>query len=90
MGNTIFDKGFEARPKRVWKLRQLTGLIIDEFATRLGLDAEIVRNWEKSYANISEKEAKALSDSLKKEGISCTEQWILEGLGSAPQIKMIF
>lgn len=90
MGNAILDKDIQARAKRVWRLRQLTGLVRDEFARRLGLDAERLENWEKSYADISEQEAKALSDSLRKEGIYCSGEWILQGLGNSPRIRMIF
>ena len=93
MGNITpnTNKELEARAKRIWKLRQLTGLIRMDFAKRHSLDVDRVKNWEEPTGDdISAQEAKDLIAALKKEGIHCSEEWVLQGMGNAPEIKMSF
>lgn len=94
MGNIIpntISKELEARAKRIWKLRQLTGLIRMDFAKRYSLDIDKLKKWEEPTGDdISSQEAKELIVALKKEGIHCSEEWILQGLGNAPEIRMSF
>ena len=91
MENAFLDKELEARAKRICKLRYITGLCRNEFAKRFSFDIDRVKIWEEPNSSyISEQEAQQLTKALQEEGIYCSEEWILEGAGSAPQIRMIF
>jgi hypothetical protein len=78
----------QARSKRVWSLRQITGLSRREFAKRYGVAAGTLQNWEDPGGNgLSEKGAYRLTITLKSAGIYCNVEWLMHGVGDPPHVN---
>lgn len=76
-----------ARSKRVWSLRQLTGLSRRDFTKRYGIAPGTLQNWEDASGNgLSEKGAFRLVKALKVGGIYCNVEWLLHGVGEPPHM----
>ena len=76
-----------ARSKRVWSLRQLTGLSRREFTKRYGIAAGTLQNWEDAQGNgLSEKGAFRLVKTLQASGIYCGIEWLMHGIGEPPHM----
>jgi hypothetical protein len=85
--NKTLDTEHTLRAKRVWGVRQLTQLSRREFSKRYGIAAGTLQNWEDAHGNgLSEKGAYRLVNSLQTDGIFCTPQWLLHGVGDAPRV----
>ena len=75
-----------ARAKRVWALRQLTGLSRRDFAKEFGIAAGTLQNWEDPNGNgLSEKGAYRICRALKNSGVYCSVEWLMHGIGDQPQ-----
>lgn len=77
----------EARARRVESVRKITGLSRRAFQEKYGISAGTLQNWEDVKANgLTEKGAIKLVKVLKPDGINCTVEWLMYGIGQAPQI----
>jgi HTH-type transcriptional regulator, cell division transcriptional repressor len=77
----------EARGRRVESLRRMTRLSRRAFQERYGIPAGSLQNWEdaKGYG-LSANGAHKLITVLKPDGIFCTVDWLLHGVGQGPQL----
>lgn len=84
----LSDSSHEARVRRVINLREATGLTRHAFAKKHNLPVSSLQNWEDPKGNgLTEKGAKKLAMLFSSEGISCTPEWLLHGIGLSPQIN---
>lgn len=80
----------QARGKRLKTVRIMTGLTRKLFEEKYGISASTIQSWEIGEADgLTEHDVKRLLPVLLKEGIACTEQWLLYGIGSFPHIMGI-
>lgn len=76
-----------ARAKRVKTLRKMTRLSRGKFAEKHGILPGNFQNWEgPRYGGLSESGAKKIVQAVKTEGIYCTLEWLMHGVGAGPQI----
>ena len=101
--NTIIDRNFTEnfddssielnriranRAKRLKSLRRLTGKSRREFAEKYGIPPGTLQNWEDArYGGLTEKGAKRVIKAFNAEGIFCTLEWLMHGIGANPQIS---
>lgn len=77
-----------ARGKRLKRIRQLAGLTRDALAAQAGVSKATFSYWENaSLSSLSDKGAEKVVKALAKQGISCSLEWLLLGIGHSPQIK---
>lgn len=53
-----------AKAKKIQELREARGMSVDELSRRMGVDAETVRGWEASDADIDDGSLSQLADTL--------------------------
>lgn len=76
-----------ARARRVESMRKSMGFSRRAFEERYGVSASTLQNWEDVKLNgLTEKGATKLIRALKSDGVGCTLEWLMFGVGSAPQI----
>lgn len=77
----------DARGRRVESLRRMTRLSRRAFQERYGIPAGSLQNWEdaKGYG-LSVNGAHKLITVLKPDGILCSADWLLHGVGHGPQL----
>jgi DNA-binding transcriptional regulator YiaG len=77
----------KVRGVRVQMLRGLTGLSRRVFRERYGIPSPSMENWELGKGNgLSEKGARKLIALLKPDGIHCTFEWLMHGIGPGPTV----
>ncbi len=77
-----------ARGKRLKRVRQLAGLTRDELANQAGVSKATLSYWENaSLSSLSDKGAEKIVKALAKYGIACSLEWLLLGIGNAPQMQ---
>ncbi len=77
-----------ARGKRLKRIRQLAGLTRDALAAQAGVSKATFSYWENaSLSSLSDKGAEKVVRALAKQGIVCSLEWLLLGIGNSPQIK---
>ncbi len=79
----------EARGSRARYIRdKILGLSRNKFSKRhkdLELTVSTLQNWEDArYGGLTEKGARKLIEAYAREGIQCSLQWLLFGIGDAP------
>ncbi len=80
----------KARAQRIRRLRGMMDLSRREFAIRYGIPARTLQNWEDAKGNgLTEAGARKITGVFKAEGIHCTIEWLLHGVGSPPEIPYI-
>ena len=74
------------RCERVRQVRELTGLRRRSFALKHGIPNSSLQNWEDLKANgLTERGARRFVKALESEGIFCSIEWLLYGIGAGPQ-----
>jgi transcriptional regulator with XRE-family HTH domain len=74
-----------ARGKRLRRLRKLAGLTRDELAARADVSRASMSYWENAtYSGLSYKAAEKVIPVIKAEGIFCSVEWLLLGIGQDP------
>jgi transcriptional regulator with XRE-family HTH domain len=77
----------EARAKRIKRLRNLANLSRKEIADKYQLNINTLKGWELArHGGLTEKGAKTILHILENEGVKCTLNWILYGVGEGPAI----
>jgi transcriptional regulator with XRE-family HTH domain len=75
-----------ARGKRLKLARKMAGLTREEVEEKYGISASTVQSWEAAKAGgLTEKGAQRAIAVLRQEGIWCTIDWLMYGLGEGPQ-----
>ena len=78
----------EERSKRVRYIREeILRLSRTKFSQRTGISQNSLQNWEQGRnenTGVPEQSAKRLLEAFKKEGVDCTLEWLLYGVGEAP------
>ncbi len=78
----------QARGRRLRSLRKMTDLSRKHMAEKYMLSAGTLQGWEDGrYGGLTEKGARKILPALRKEGIQCTLEWIMHGVGLGPQIS---
>lgn len=74
------------RGKRLRTLRMMTGLSREAFAEKYGISASTIQSWEAAKAGgLTSKGANRMIPVFLDEGIRCTVDWLLYGIGNPPQ-----
>lgn len=78
----------ESRGKRLKSLRMMTGLSRKALEEQYGISASTIQSWEDAKAGgLTEKGAKRVITVFKKEGVRCSIDWLLFGIGFPPQLS---
>ncbi|MCB1828516.1 MAG: helix-turn-helix transcriptional regulator, partial [Coxiellaceae bacterium] len=79
-------KKAKERGRRLKLLRSMTGLSRKLLEQQYHISASTIQSWEDAKAGgLTEKGAKRVIQVFHKEGIQCTLNWLLHGLGQRPQ-----
>ena len=71
---------------RVKRARVLAGITTRrEFEKKHGISANTLQGWEQGKNPLSKKGATRIVESLKKEGLICSVEWLLNGTGMPPR-----
>lgn len=80
------ESSAEARSKRLKILREMTGLSRDLIRKRYGIARGTLQNWESArFGGLTNKGARIIIRAFQAEGIHCTLQWLLHGIGADPE-----
>ncbi len=75
-----------ARGKRLKLARKMAGLTREEVEEKYSISASTIQSWEAAKAGgLTEKGAQRAITVLRQEGIWCTTDWLMYGLGEGPQ-----
>lgn len=78
----------EARGKRLKSLRMMAGLSRKALEDKYDVSASTMQSWEDAKAGgLTEKGAKRSIEVFRQEGIRCTVDWLLYGIGLPPQLS---
>lgn len=78
----------QARAKRLKRLRKITGLSRQEFTKRYGISRGTMQNWETArFGGLTEKGAKLVLNAFRQEGVHCSFEWLMYGVGLGPQLS---
>lgn len=78
----------DARGKRLKSLRMMTGLSRKALEEQYSISASTIQSWEDAKAGgLTEKGAKRVITVFKREGIRCSIDWLLFGIGFPPQLS---
>ena len=73
---------------RIKSLRGFLALSRREFCHKHGIPEVTLKSWELSLKSISTKQLEKIIGAFEKEGVSCTQEWILKGTPPSPFSKM--
>lgn len=77
----------QMRGVRLKTIRAMTGLTRQEFEKKYAISASTVQSWEAAKAGgLTERGAMRLLPLFRQEGISCSMDWLLHGIGDPPQL----
>jgi transcriptional regulator with XRE-family HTH domain len=78
----------EARGKRLKSLRMMAGLSRKALEDKYEVSASTMQSWEDAKAGgLTEKGSKRAIEVFRQEGIRCTVDWLLYGIGLPPQLS---
>lgn len=76
----------QARGRRLKTARMMTGLTRNALEQKYGISASTIQSWEAAKAGgLTERGVKRILNVLHQEGVACTGDWLLYGIGPAPQ-----
>lgn len=77
----------QMRGMRLKTIRAMTGLTRQEFEKKHTISASTVQSWEAAKAGgLTERGALRLLPIFRSEGITCSMDWLLHGIGDPPQL----
>lgn len=80
----------QARGRRLRSLRKMTDLSRKMMAEKYNLSAGTLQGWEDGrYGGLTEKGSRKVLNALRSEGIQCSFDWLMYGVGMGPQISDI-
>lgn len=75
-----------ARGKRLKTARMMTGLTRNALEKKYNISASTIQSWEAAKAGgLTERGVNRILPVLHKEGVTCTADWLLHGIGTGPQ-----
>lgn len=75
----------QARASRLKRMRRLTFLSRKEFAKKHTFSPGTLQNWETArFGGLTEKGARLILKAFKQEGIFCSYEWLMLGVGDGP------
>lgn len=75
-----------ARGRRLKAARMMSGLTRNGLEEKYGISASTIQSWEAAKAGgLTERGVKRVIPVLRQEGIFCTPDWLLYGVGTPPQ-----
>ncbi len=75
-----------ARGKRLKTVRMMAGLTRNGLEDKYGISASTIQSWEAAKAGgLTERGVQRVIPVLQQEGIFCTSDWLLYGVGQPPQ-----
>jgi len=78
--------GSQARGKRLKTARMMTGLTRNALEKKYEISASTIQSWEAAKAGgLTERGVHRILPVLHKEGVTCTAEWLLHGIGNGPQ-----
>lgn len=75
------------RGRRLKICRNLANCSLQHLSSIYKMSISGLAKWERGELLISEKNAPKIVNMLVSEGVLCTEQWLLHGLGNAPTVS---
>ena len=79
--------GARARGKRLKTVRLMAQLTRLALETKHGISSSTLQSWESAKSSgLTERGVQRILPALEKEGVYCTSDWLLYGVGAAPQI----
>ena len=80
----------EERAKRVRYLREkVLRFSREAFSTKSGIPINTLQNWEQSrHSGLIERGAKKIIQALDDAGITCSQEWLLYGIGESPSSSL--
>ena len=79
----------EARAERLKKLRRMVKVSRRILAERYRISAGTLQNWETArFGGLTEKGARAVLQALRKEGVICSYEWLMMGVGHGPSVEL--
>lgn len=86
MENSIEQK--KLRAARLMKLRKMTHLSRKDFAEKHKMSPGTLQNWETArFGGLTEKGAQKMMQNISQEGIFCSFEWLMYGIGNSPVIS---
>lgn len=80
----------ESRAQRLRRLRNLANLSRKEMCERSGIKPDTLIGWEVArHGGLSESGARRIVDYIQIEGVKCSIEWLLFGIGEGPSINHI-
>lgn len=78
----------EHRASRLKALREMSGLSREAVKKKYGIARGTLQNWETArFGGLTVKGAQLVVKAFKSENIQCTPEWLLHGIGIAPQFS---
>ncbi|MDR3180059.1 MAG: hypothetical protein LBT70_04135 [Holosporaceae bacterium] len=76
----------QLKGRRLRMARALTGFSRQEFYEKIGIATSTIDTWESGRVELTEKSAIRVCVALRKLGIYCTSEWLLNGSGTPPRL----
>ena len=87
---THSNDAIEMRAKRLKRIRNLANLSREELCIGTDINQYTLVGWENGrFGGLSYKGAEKVITRVKKEGVHCTVEWLMEGIGSEPSVNPI-
>ncbi len=79
-----------ARGKRLKVARQMAGLTRKSLEQKYRISSSTIHSWEAGEkSNLAERHMSRIIPVLQEEGIFCTADWLLYGIGNSPQLSVV-
>ena len=72
--------------QRIKTARSLAGISRKDLENKFGISMHTLQSWELGRNPLTEKAAATLIEILHSSGVSCSSQWLLEGIGKSPTL----
>ncbi|MDR2681643.1 MAG: helix-turn-helix domain-containing protein [Holosporaceae bacterium] len=76
----------QLKGRRLRMARALTGFSRQEFYEKIGIATSTIDTWDSGRVELTEKSAVRVCEALRKLGIYCTQEWLLNGSGTPPRL----
>lgn len=81
----------EAKAERLKRIRRLANLSREELCAEGDINLATLISWEVGrFGGLSKKGASRVIERVAKEGVCCTPEWLLYGIGIGPEIRSNF
>lgn len=81
----MIEKQLNSSGERVKFVRSILGLTRGSFEESTHISRNTLQAWENNKISLKSKSAMRLSNALTQLGLLCTEEWLINGIGSPPK-----